>query len=86
MVPGWASGEGVIKSNLGNVDRGTRSASRGDGNGCLEDVSEVTRDVVAAGLIRSETESTTTTDSASRAVTPADWANTVGAVLAGRVA
>ena len=85
LIPSWASGESVVKGNLGNVNRGTRSASRGDGDDSFEDVSKVASDIIAAGLVGSEAESSTTFDSARWAITPADRANTIGTVLAGWV-
>ena len=81
FAPSGTVGEGVVESDLGNVDNGSRGAAGGDGNGSLEDVNEVTSDVVAALLIRLEAESATTVGKTRRAATPADRADTVSAVL-----
>ena len=85
LVPGLALRESVIKGNLGDINSCASCGALGNSNNSLEDVLEVAGDIVTAALVRRQAESTTFRG-ASRAATPADWANTVGTVVTWRVA
>ena len=74
VVPVFTLWEVVVSGDLGDVDD---AASRFDAcfsniDDSLEDILEVTRDVLAASLVRAETESSTAVSSAWRTAAPAD--------------
>ena len=86
VVHGSACGVEVVSSNLGHVDHGACRVSLSDGYDGVQDVFDVVDDVGAAVLVRALAESATTVVRASRAGTPTNRANTIGAARAGRIA
>ena len=86
FVPGGAHREVVVQSDLREVNDGACGAALSDCDHSLEDVREVTSNVVAAGLVGGEAESTAARFGAIWAVSPADWTHTISTVLAWCVA